>query len=268
MDFMRFNSLKGHYTIAGSTALLDAVGKSIEDNRKLPEIFGDHAFLQYVITDGQENQSQKYNTYSISKVLATLPDNWTNAVLVPDTNGIKYAQRFGFNTGSIATWDTARGDAIEGVGKQFSQVVDNYMAMRASGVRGTKALFTLDSSGLTAVAPKKLVPIPQTAYKIFDVTKDAPIRPYVEAVLGSKYRIGSGYYQPTKKVVIQEYKNIYVQNVKDGKVYTGNALRQLLGLPSDSVEVNPGDHTDWNIFVQSTSTNRKLYTGTKILVEL
>jgi len=40
----------------------------------------------------------------------------------------------------------------------------------------------------------------------------------------------------------------------------------LLGLPEvGSVAVNPGDHGNFNIFVQSTSVNRKLVAGTKAL---
>lgn len=267
MDVMRFNSLAGHYNIGGNTALLDAVGKSIEDNRKLPELYGDHAFLQYVITDGQENRSKFYNVNSIKSWLDGLPDNWTNAVLVPDKRGIEYAEKYGFSRGSIGVWDTTSVDALAKAGSQFTQAVDNYMTSRALGIRGTKSFFTLDTTTLTKEEPKKLKEIPPTSFKIFSVTKDAPIREYINSVTGTPYKIGSGYYQATKNVVIQDYKNILVQNVTSGKVYSGASLRTLLGLPSDTVEVAPGNHKEWNIFIQSTSVNRKLFGGTLVLVQ-
>lgn len=262
MDVMRFNSLAGYYTVRGSTALLDAVGQSIDDNSKLPELYGDHAFLQYVITDGMENASRKYHGQKLQDKLDKLADNWTNAVLVPNEAGRIYAKNFGFNAGSIAIWDVSQVDALDKVGKQFSSTIDNYMGMRAKGIRGTKNLFTLDSSNLTVKPLKELDP---TSYKIISVTHDAPIRDYIQSVLGN-YIIGSGYFQPTKTITIQKHKNILVQNVKDGKVYEGGSLRQLLGLPSDTVDVEPGDHKDWNIYVQSTSVNRKLFSGTNVVV--
>lgn len=105
MDVMRFTSLKDYYKIGGNTALIDATLQAIEDNRKLPELYGDHAFLLYVITDGQENASKKNTRNAIANTLTNLPDNWTTGILVPDNQGVKYAQEFGFNAGSIATWD-------------------------------------------------------------------------------------------------------------------------------------------------------------------
>lgn len=265
MDVMRFKSLAGYYSVRGSTALLDAVAKSIEDNRKLPELYGDHAFLQYVITDGMENASRLTTASSIRNRLENLPDNWTNAVLVPDKNGETFAENFGFNKGSIAIWDASRADAINKVGEQFTTAINNYMNLRASGVRGTKSFFALDSATLSSNA-KKLTEIPPKDFEIFSVTHDAPIRDYIKSVTNRPYAIGSGHYQPTKKVYIQDYKNVYVQNVATGKVYAGNSLRTLLGLPSDSVDVIPGNHTDWRIFIQSTSVNRKLFAGTAVLV--
>ncbi len=37
-------------------------------------------------------------------------------------------------------------------------------------------------------------------------------------------------------------------------------------VPDMSVKVNPVDHPDYTIFVQSTSVNRKLVPGTRVLL--
>lgn len=263
MDVMRFNTLKGHYKSGGNTALIDAVLKSTEDNKKLPELYGDHAFLQYVITDGQENSSKNRKDV-LAKTLQDLPDNWSTACLVPNQNGAMNAEKFGFNGGSICIWDTKATGAFEAVGKQFSKTIDSYMTMRSTGTRGTKALFTT----MTAenISKKDLTEMDSACYDVLPVHKDGPIKEYVEAFTKAPYRLGSTYYQPTKPVIIQDHKNILVQDVKNGRVYEGSNLRQLLGLPAATANVNPSSHKDWRIFVQSTSVNRKLFTGTFILI--
>lgn len=261
MDVMRFKSLQGYYDTRGRTALLDAVAQSITDHSDLPQKYGDHAFLQYVITDGMENASRVSST-SLKTRLDQVGDNWTTAILVPDAKGKFEAKKFGFEENAIAVWDTNAANAFEKVGAQFSRVIDNYMAMRSTGVRGTKSLFTLDASGLTKSALKE---VPTKNYTIIPVRKESPIREYIESWTGT-YRLGSAYYQPTKPVTIQDYKNVLVQDVKNGKVYEGSNLRQLLGLPDSTVTVSPASHPDWRIFVQSTSVNRKLFPDTFVLV--
>ena len=262
MDVMRFKSLRDHYYVRGSTALIDAVVRVINEQDKLPEMYGDHAFLVYVLTDGEENKSQN-SPSTLTSALRDLPENWTVACLVPNATGVHEAKKFGFNADSIAIWDTERKGGLEQAGKQFSSAMDGYMKMRASGIRSTKGLFTLDS---TAIKKSVLKEIESTQYSLFCVYRDTPIREFVTYWTRKDYRVGSAYYMPTKKVTIQDYKNVLVQNVKNGRVYEGSNLRELLGLPDATVDVDPGKHKDWRIFVQSTSVNRKLLQGTFVLV--
>lgn len=264
MDVMRFKSLQGYWRASDRTALLDAVAQSIEDHKRLPiNIQGDHAFLQYVITDGMENASRFHNSHSLSKIVNTLQDNWTTAILVPDSKAKFEAKKFGFSEDSIAIWDINASNAFEKVGQQFSKTIDNYMSMRSQGIRGTKSLFTLDTSGLKK---NSLQELSKERYEILFVPQEMPIRQFVEGATGRGYKLGMAYYQPTKQVEIQDHKNIFVQSVKDNKVYTGDNLRALLGLPSTTAKVDPGFHKDWRIFVQSTSVNRKLFPNTFVLV--
>jgi hypothetical protein len=270
MDVMRFKSLRGFWHPSGSTAMLDAIGQSVRDHKMLPQQYGNHAFLQIVITDGEENASRIEKPGTISTLLRGLPDNWTTGVFVPDANGVAEAKRFGIDKDSIAVWNTTAHNAMETVGKQFSDVVDNYMTMRSTGTRGTKSLFTLDTSALNKKTAKAILDeLPVAEYDILPVrtreVKGVPIKEFVEQWQKS-YRLGSAYYQPTKKVKIQDHKQVLIQNIKDGRVYEGSNLRQLLGLPNQTVEVDPGQHKDWRIFVQSTSTNRKLFNDTFLLV--
>ena len=263
MDVMRFKSLQGYYKIGGQTALLDAVAKSTQDNLKLPELYGDHAFLQYVITDGQENAS-RISASTLKSTLDGLPSHWTTACLVPDIRGKHEAKKFGFSNDSIAIWDTSAANAFERVGKQFSSTIDNYMVMRSKGVRGTTSLFNMDASQL---APSKLEEVIDPSLRMFLVGSTTEIKDFVESKGYMTYKKGMAYYQPTKAVVIQDFKDIIVQSVKTGKFYTGDNIRSLLGLPTGTVEVTPAKTPDWRIFVQSTSTNRKLFPNTFVLVK-
>src|SRR5258708_2977345 len=171
-----------------------------------------------------------------------LKDNWTTVIMVPDKAGEQEARRWGFNAGAICTWDVSRAEAFEGVGQQFTSVMDNYMSMRKSGVRGTKNLFEMSLTNLTSVKNVGLKKLSDDAYEMIPVRKDGvEIREYIEEYKKRSYRIGSAYYMPTKPVIIQDHKNIFLQKIKDGNVYEGDT-RQLLGLPDYEVKVKPGDH--------------------------
>lgn len=82
------------------------------------------------------------------------------------------------------------------------------------------------------------------------------------------YHKGTGFYQLSKsEKAVQDYKIIVARNKSTGAVYGGiKQIRQLLGLPeSGTISLRPGDHGDWDLFIQSTSTNRVLMPGTSAL---
>lgn len=262
MDVMRFKTLEGHYQLGGSTALIDAMLKCVHDHQQLPEMYGDHAFLMYAITDGENNENNHLAPI-LAKELKGLKENWTVACQVPNATGVHEAKKFGFPAESIAIWDVNSKTGLEEAATVFTSSIDRYMVARASGVRSSKSFFTMDSSALTKKVLDKLDP---RTYEMYPVFNEAVIKDYVESFTKMPYRLGSTYYMPTKKVKIQDHKNILVQDVKSGTVYQGDNLRQLLGLPVQTAEVDPGDHKDWRVLVQSTSLNRKLFPGTFILV--
>jgi len=94
-----------------------------------------------------------------------------------------------------------------------------------------------------------------------------PIREFVERQ-GKPYVKGTCYYQLTKRETIQDYKEIAFYEKASGKVYAGTlaAAREMLGLPDLETRVSPDFNPLFDVFVQSTSVNRKLVPGTKLLV--
>jgi hypothetical protein len=269
MDALRarrqIDVLRNAYHPDSQTALIDATMKAISDLEQTATLYGDHAFLIYVLTDGQENASAARPSALTGKI-SWLPDNWTLAVLVPDQRGVFEAKKFGFLPGNISVWKTTS-EGITEVGETIRRATDSYMQARSTGVRSTSGLFSMHVDNLTRAAVnatlKKLDP---NDFFIFPVHQDMPINEFVVSRTGQAYRIGSAYYELTKTETIQASKQICVCNNRTGDVHSGQAARQLLGLPDYEVKVKPADHPDYSIFVQSTSTNRKLLRGTSLLV--
>lgn len=67
--------------------------------------------------------------------------------------------------------------------------------------------------------------------------------------------------------VIQDYKMIVLRHRKTNKYYsaTPQQLRALFGLPAGEIRVRAGNTGDYDVFIQSTSNNRKLPIRSEVL---
>jgi len=270
-DVLRLPSLAKLYKISGNTALLNATSQAIDELAETPQRYGDHSFLVYVLTDGQENWSYRFGAKitpdKLSSKIKSLPENWTVAVMVPDQRGVFDAKTYGFPANNIAVWNTTSDTGVEEVGATLQHVTNNYMTSRARGVRGTKSLFNLDLNALASTNVKTVLEkVSAKDFQLISVHKDAVIKPFVESWTQADYRAGSAYYQLTKPETLQPYKQLAIQDKITGDVYSGVNARKLLGLPNTTVKVAPADFGRYDVFAQSTSTNRKLVGGTKLIV--
>lgn len=268
MDVLRLPSLRTLYHAAGQTALVDATVQAVKELRETPERYGDHAFLGYVITDGQENASRGNGILNIQHTVNNLPENWTLGVLVPDQNGVFEAKRFGFKSDNISVWSTTR-EGIEEAIKTIRDTTETFMVGRTQGIRKIVGLFQMNTANLTKTnVSRKLAYIDPSEFMIKHVTNEVVIKPFVERNMRIVYSKGCAFYQMTKPEIIQAYKEICVRDRKTGAVYGGANARTLLGLPNAKAKVLPGDHSGYDVFVQSTSYTRKLMPGTNVLVML
>lgn len=65
---------------------------------------------------------------------------------------------------------------------------------------------------------------------------------------------------------VQDHKKICILDKKTNAIYTGAAARSLLNLPSSgTVSLRPAKSSKFDIFIQSTSTNRKVKENSRIL---
>lgn len=266
-DVLRLPSLAKYYKPNGKTALIDATVQSQQDLAVTAQLYGDHAFLTFVFTDGMENRSRKNSPAELRRTLEMAPDNWTVAVMVPDRSGEEYAKQCGFFAGNIDTWDVTSSAGLIDAVARIRTATDSFMTGRAQGVRGTRNVFSTGADALNRETVKSahLTPLKKTQYDLITVDDEAPIREFVQS-RGLHYSIGDGYYQLTKREEIQSQKKIAIRNKKSGQLYVGQGARDLLGLPQMTVKVAPDHNPDFQVFVQSTSVNRKLVPGTKLLL--
>lgn len=258
---MEIQSLSG----GGMTALFDAVDLSIKDFQDLPQTYGDHSFLIYILTDGMENRSVKHSLQSFKKLIANLPDNFNIAAFVPDFNSKTYLVHSGIPEGNIDKWDvTTKG--IETVGNKFEQTITNYYQSRSKGIKKFSTMF----SDLDSVTVQDIKTIAQEIKNYNLITSNykgtIQIRDFVESETGLEYKKGSAYYQLVKNETVQPSKNIAVINKDTGKVYEGKDARVLLNLPNHNVKVTPVYSDKWDVYVQSLSVNRNIIPKQKVLV--
>lgn len=275
-DVLRMPSIKGVYSIAGNTALCTATTLAITDLNLTPEKYGEHSFLIYVITDGQENVSPQRDVDALPGLINGLQDHWTLAAFVPDQRGVFWAQKFGFPKGNIAVWDTASSAGFTEVGETIKASTSSYMQSRTQGVRGTKSLFTLNTLNVADIK-KNLTPMTPGSYwfeTVTDADCDAVNSKGVKCVRIDKFCInkvgsyvpGMALYEMTARTRIQSYKKLAVQVPGENHLYVGKGTRGMLGLPeNEDARVSPGKHKDYKLFVQSTSENRNLFPGTDLL---
>ncbi|AKG46580.1 vWA domain-containing protein [Streptomyces xiamenensis] len=278
-DVLRMPSLKQLYRAGGMTALLAAALKSQHELAQTAQLYGDHSFLTFVLTDGQENASHRCQdapskdprvlVESVARMIETQADNWTLAVLVPDQMGKREAMRCGFPKDNIAIWDATSTQGLEEAGQVIQEATEKFMVGRTKGIRGSRAVFSTGAETVNkdTIKAAGLTPVNPSQYQLISVTRDAGIREWV-VESGHTYRTGGAFYQLSKSEKVQARKRIAVLEKKTDRVYTGPEARALLGLPDVEVRVKPNHNDDFTIFVQSTSVNRKLVPNTRLLLML
>jgi hypothetical protein len=301
-DVLRLPSIKSLYEIGGATALIEATLKSLDDLAHTWEEYGDHSFLVFVITDGEENASGgtwHYNrpallgpwTDKLSSRLKSLPDHWTVAAMVPDPLAKRNAvNTYGFLPGNVAIWDTSSDKGVEEAISTISAATSSYMTGRTQDVRGTRSVFTMGGNvDASAIKAANLTPLPSGDRKIVRVTKtdDAfekvvkpvtksrlkpemgwfvEIEKFIKRINKGEYDVGKAYYELVKTEQVQGDKEIAVVDVDTNKVYIGDGARGLVGLPEERRTVKPGQNGEYAIYVQSSSLNRHLPVGSHILL--
>jgi uncharacterized protein YegL len=259
---------EGSIRAGNSTALFDAAGIAIERLQQMP--VGDDedvSYLLIVITDGENNVKIKFDQFKLASLMRSVQvtDRWTLTFLVPKGGKKNLVNNFGIPEGNISEWE----NTAEGV-KRYAVVqaagLRNYVQNRSNGVTNSKSFYT-DLSHVTTRDIKQLDDL-SSKVKVLSVTRNCEIREFIES-RGFVFTKGCAYYQliAGKKSAdkVQDYKKVLIFDKKTKRVHGGDDVRSVLGLPLHETKLRPGDHANFDIFIQSTSVNRKLVAGTKVI---
>lgn len=111
--------------------------------------------------------------------------------------------------------------------------------------------------------------VPPGRFQVLDVDQPCSIKDFVEDN-GLRFRVGRGFYEFIKTVLVQEQKEVVLQHKVSGDLFCGDKARDMIGLPlGQRGRINPrsAQLSDYTVFIQSTSWNRKLLGHTKFLYE-
>ena len=158
------------YQPGGSTALLDAIMKTVDAFRKLPDADDpDTSFLVAVITDGEENSSQEYSLRNdgpkrvgetIKELEAT--QRWTFTYLCANVDPTKIQRTLNISAGNTMSFTADRSGTVA-ASTFHSASTSNYLKARKMGLTSTPTFYSgtkpkPPSQDLTQRKPKSKKP--------------------------------------------------------------------------------------------------------------
>jgi hypothetical protein len=260
------------WVASGMTAFYDALGDLITQLRAVPDYSNSEvSFLVIATTDGEENQSVQWTAEKLSSTIKQLQSSgrWTFVLRVPKgaRNHYKIAC-LGIPEGNIQEWDISSTQGMQASTQATVQGVDNYFKARSAGKAGSSSFF----SDVTNVNVAALNELDRKKYSLYTVgslptdTDGMQIRDFILA-RRMQYLKNAAFYQFVKSEAKIGYeKQVLIRDRATGKVFFGSDARTMIGLPPDrNARVHPGSHSKYDIFIQSSSINRKLPMGTGVI---
>ena len=139
----------------------------------------------------------------------------------------------------------------------------------ADSWRGSSSASSITASS-SKVDVTKLTPVHPSRFQVLDIDSPVAIKGFVESN-GLSFKQGRGFYEFTKSVTVQPYKEVVLYDKTTGAMFSGADARTMIGLPKagtgGNVKLRPGPLSGFTAFIQSTSVNRRLLSGTKFLYE-
>ena len=262
----RLRPITSYIADGGSTPLFNSVKDLIDILKSTPDYSDpDVSFLVIAVTDGYNN-SGDVDGGELGRLIKQLQstDRWTFVFRVP--RGAKqYLADLGIPEGNIQEWEQTESGMMAS-SQSTVTATRNYYAGRSKGI-GSSSAFYANLTGSAAAAVKKQLANVSTEVDFYPVRDGGEtIREFIEKKTGD-YITGAAFYQLNKpEKQVQDYKLLAVVDKYSGNVYVGQDARGLLGLPTQgTIKLEPGNSPSYDIYIQSTSTNRRLIAGTSVL---
>lgn len=120
-----------------------------------------------------------------------------------------------------------------------------------------------------------LSPVPDGRFQVMNVNFNASIKEFLE-YNGITFKAGRTFYELLKTETVHQYKEIILQDKETKEMFYGSDVREKLGLLPQCLrsekyaneKLKPSSDSEYTIFVQSTSYNRKLPENSRVLYEV
>lgn len=262
-----------HYPAeAGGTPMIEATFAAIELAESVPD-FDDPevSFLVMLTTDGQETQARgrgRELAARMRKLIAT--DRWTFVFRVPANYGPRELATLGLMVPGINVyeWELTQRGVVQST-QANTEAFTEFFTQRASGMKSTTKFYANLADVSFEDLQKELIDISHDV-KFYDITAaddQSQIRPFVEKVINGPMAKGGAFYQLNRtEPKVQANKRIAIRDKSTGTVFAGDAARKMLALPTiGTVRLAPDELGDYDVFIQSTSVNRKLDKNTQLM---
>lgn len=257
------------YGASGGTPLFGSVLQAIADLENSPDMADPEAtFIVMATTDGDATD-QGLRQQMMNKIRQLeLTDRWTFVFRVP-RGAARGLASSGIQAGNILEWETTERGAAA-ASQANTQAMSEFYTNRAAGVKSSKTFYT-SVANLTAEEVKAaLGDISQEVSLLPVAVADdgKQIRDFVEERLAGQPMLkGAAFYQLVKtEDKIQDYKLIAIREKATGQIFCGPEARDMIGLPRvGDVRVRPETSGAFDVFVQSTSVNRKVTANTSLM---
>lgn len=147
---------------------------------------------------------------------------------------------------------------------RMNRTLDKSFGVLTSRPRDAKGRFVKIDSNLS----DDLKPVVPGRFQVMDVgSSPRVIKEFVQDH-NLIFKTGRGFYQFVKREEIQPNKEVVLRDKTTGDMYTGARAREMIGIPYGvGGNVSP-NNLPYDVFVQSTSYNRKLMPNTNFLYEV
>jgi len=253
---------------SGMTPLFDSLYRVIKKLEELDDEKEETTFVISVITDGQENSSDDPGVPTALKLMEEKigTDRWTFAFLVPLGRGDYFSRSYRIPIGNIQEWDEQTEAGTEEAFIKNTAAFSGYFVSKSRGVKSTKSFYS-NISGLTVRKARKDLSEITNQVSFICPRTECQIRACIMDA-GKDWIKGAAFYQLTKtEKRVHSYKLVALRVKTSGKVYCGQDARDMLGIgqAKDTVRLVPGEHGKFDVFIQSTSVNRKIPAGSEVM---
>ena len=253
---------------SGMTPLFDSVYRAIKKLEELDDGNPDTTFVISVVTDGHENNS---HDPGVDAALAAMEvkngtDRWTFTFLVPLGSARNFSQQYRIPIGNIQEWDTLTDHGTVEAFVTNTRAFDGYFVSKSAGTRSTKSFYS-DLQDVTVRKARTALSKITNQVEFLTAASDCKIRDFVMDA-GLEWIRGAAFYQLVKtEKRVQDYKLVALRVKTSGEVYCGQDARDMLGIGNavGTVRLVPGEHAKFDVFIQSTSVNRKIPAGTEVM---